>query len=309
MHTVDESGEESSSEKDIKERDEFAERLKKKDKENTRQIMSKSDKKAYKEAKKRLLQETEDRKGIVPDIRKLSRQEYLKKRQADKLEDLAAELQEEEYFFGDAKLTKREKVDLEYKKKVLTLAKEHKRAAEIEKVNRYYMPDEIAKMDNRYVEDKNEKGPNFEQRRWEEEHLHAALQSYGARDAKQKSNEKSYEYIMDDEIEFVKAIQMPGSEKNDEKKDHVQVDAKRMSIEECQKSLPIYAFKQDLIDAIAEHQVLIIEGETGSGKTTQIPQYLSQAGYTKGGKKIGCTQPRRVAAMSVAARVAEGNAG
>ena len=46
-------------------------------------------------------------------------------------------------------------------------------------------------------------------------------------------------------------------------------------------------------------QVLIIEGETGSGKTTQIPQYLYEAGYTENNKKIGCTQPRRVAAMSV----------
>ena len=50
---------------------------------------------------------------------------------------------------------------------------------------------------------------------------------------------------------------------------------------------------------------MIIEGETGSGKTTQIPQYLHEAGLTAGGKKIGCTQPRRVAAMSVAARVAD----
>lgn len=45
-------------------------------------------------------------------------------------------------------------------------------------------------------------------------------------------------------------------------------------------------------------------GETGSGKTTQLPQYLHEIGYTKAGK-IGCTQPRRVAAMSVATRVAE----
>lgn len=50
---------------------------------------------------------------------------------------------------------------------------------------------------------------------------------------------------------------------------------------------------------------MIIEGETGSGKTTQIPQYLFQAGFTQDKKKVGCTQPRRVAAMSVAARVAE----
>ena len=46
-------------------------------------------------------------------------------------------------------------------------------------------------------------------------------------------------------------------------------------------------------------------GETGSGKTTQIPQYLHEAGYTKDNKKVGCTQPRRVAAMSVASRVAQ----
>ena len=59
------------------------------------------------------------------------------------------------------------------------------------------------------------------------------------------------------------------------------------------------------MNAIQEHQVLIVVAETGSGKTTQLPQYLHEAGYTAGGMKVGCTQPRRVAAMSVAARVAE----
>lgn len=49
---------------------------------------------------------------------------------------------------------------------------------------------------------------------------------------------------------------------------------------------------------------MIVVGETGSGKTTQITQYLAEAGYTARGK-IGCTQPRRVAAMSVAKRVSE----
>ena len=53
-----------------------------------------------------------------------------------------------------------------------------------------------------------------------------------------------------------------------------------------------------------DNQVLIVIGETGSGKTTQITQYLAEAGYTVKGK-IGCTQPRRVAAMSVAKRVSE----
>ena len=48
-----------------------------------------------------------------------------------------------------------------------------------------------------------------------------------------------------------------------------------------------------------------MEGETGSGKTTQIPQYLYESGFCDNGIKVGCTQPRRVAAMSVAARVAD----
>jgi ATP-dependent RNA helicase DHX8/PRP22 len=55
---------------------------------------------------------------------------------------------------------------------------------------------------------------------------------------------------------------------------------------------------------VYDNQILVVIGETGSGKTTQITQYLAEVGYCVRGK-IGCTQPRRVAAMSVAKRVAE----
>ncbi len=55
---------------------------------------------------------------------------------------------------------------------------------------------------------------------------------------------------------------------------------------------------------VREHQVVVVVGETGSGKTTQMTQYLHEEGYTTFGM-IGCTQPRRVAAMSVAKRVSE----
>ena len=55
------------------------------------------------------------------------------------------------------------------------------------------------------------------------------------------------------------------------------VQKKKQSIQECRVSLPIYPFRKELIDAIHDHQVLIVEGETGSGKTTQIPQYLHEA--------------------------------
>ncbi|KDP42854.1 hypothetical protein JCGZ_23796 [Jatropha curcas] len=76
------------------------------------------------------------------------------------------------------------------------------------------------------------------------------------------------------------------------------------SIEEQRKSLPIYKSKKELVKAVFDNQVLVVIGETGLGKTTQITQYLAEAGYTAQGK-IGCTQPRRVAAISVAKRVAE----
>ncbi|KAJ1554551.1 putative pre-mRNA-splicing factor ATP-dependent RNA helicase dhx16, partial [Nowakowskiella sp. JEL0078] len=78
-----------------------------------------------------------------------------------------------------------------------------------------------------------------------------------------------------------------------------------LSIQEVRRSLPVFTFRDDLLKAIEEYNVLVVIAETGSGKTTQIPQYLVEAGYCKDGRKVGCTQPRRVAAMSVAARVAE----
>ena len=78
----------------------------------------------------------------------------------------------------------------------------------------------------------------------------------------------------------------------------------KKTIDQVRKSLPIYEWREPLLRAIQEHQTIVVVAETGSGKTTQIPQYLHEVGYTKIGK-IGCTQPRRVAAMSVASRVAK----
>ena len=76
------------------------------------------------------------------------------------------------------------------------------------------------------------------------------------------------------------------------------------TIKEQRESLPVFRLKDDLIQAIMEHQILIVVGETGSGKTTQMTQYCIEAGLGARGK-VGCTQPRRVAAMSVAKRVSE----
>jgi ATP-dependent helicase HrpA len=70
------------------------------------------------------------------------------------------------------------------------------------------------------------------------------------------------------------------------------------------EALPILSKKDDIIDTISNNPVVIISGETGSGKTTQIPKFCLAAGCGIDGK-IGCTQPRRIAAMTVSKRIAE----
>jgi len=77
-----------------------------------------------------------------------------------------------------------------------------------------------------------------------------------------------------------------------------------MSMKQQRESLPVFKFRKQLLDAVKENQLMIVVGDTGSGKTTQLTQYLAEAGYGNNGI-IGCTQPRRVAAMSVAKRVSE----
>lgn len=80
--------------------------------------------------------------------------------------------------------------------------------------------------------------------------------------------------------------------------------ARKKSIREQRQFLPVFAVREELLRIIRENSVVIIVGETGSGKTTQLTQYLHEEGYSKLGM-IGCTQPRRVAAMSVAKRVSD----
>ncbi|KAL3184886.1 hypothetical protein MRX96_030780 [Rhipicephalus microplus] len=71
-------------------------------------------------------------------------------------------------------------------------------------------------------------------------------------------------------------------------------------------ALPVWEYRDKFFQYLNNHQILVLVGETGSGKTTQIPQWCVELLRQKGGRRgVACTQPRRVAAMSVAARVAE----
>ncbi|TPX50854.1 hypothetical protein SeLEV6574_g00656 [Synchytrium endobioticum] len=88
------------------------------------------------------------------------------------------------------------------------------------------------------------------------------------------------------------------------KNEAVSAFAMSRTIREQREYLPVFAVREELLRVIRDNQVVIVVGETGSGKTTQLAQYLHEEGYTKYGM-VGCTQPRRVAAMSVAKRVSE----
>ena len=80
--------------------------------------------------------------------------------------------------------------------------------------------------------------------------------------------------------------------------------AKTKTMKQQREFLPVYGSREDLMHVIRENNVVVVVGETGSGKTTQMTQYMHEEGYSTFGV-IGCTQPRRVAAMSVAKRVSE----
>jgi len=77
-----------------------------------------------------------------------------------------------------------------------------------------------------------------------------------------------------------------------------------LSLEAHRRKLPVSRVKDSLLYLLENHQIVVVVGETGCGKSTQLPQYLMEAGYAAT-KMIGVTEPRRVAATTLATRVAE----
>lgn len=315
-------------ERDLRERDEFSKRLRQKDDERSKKIVE--DRSSTKEGKdlaqRRLLAEDAERRAdAMPDLRLRSRQEYLKKREEMKLALLRKQVTEEteELRSNPESLNRREKEEFAKNREVLRLAEERLRIDDHR--DGYMLPEdyitEKGKIDKRRKEealykryvDRDEHGQErfvTEHEEWEREQTAKAKAQISNQE---RVDEGDYEYVFDDaqKINFIldSTLQGEGKQLNKEQRFLQEqlkaAELRAASIEDTRKSLPIYAYRDGLLAAVAEYQVLIIVGETGSGKTTQIPQYLHEAGYTKEGQKIGCTQPRRVAAMSVAARVAE----
>ncbi|KAG2060572.1 pre-mRNA splicing factor [Suillus hirtellus] len=312
---------------DMKERDAFAERVREKDREKTKKVVedrsSRNAGAAAEAAQRRqLADDAEARTHALPSLRLHSRQEYLTKREVQQIELLRKEIADEEAYFHGMKVTKQEQEDLERKKEILRLVEERLKIND--KWDGYMLPEDYIteqgkidkeKKQNALYKRYEEAKPKDDQfvtdvDQWEaSQTLHSTFRT-GAMDKREVPDD--YEYVFDESqtIKFVmdQTLKGEGMMSAKDKLLHQQIqeaEKRAQTIDETRKSLPIYTYREPLLEAIKEHQVLIVVAETGSGKTTQLPQYLHEAGYTANGQKVGCTQPRRVAAMSVAARVAE----
>ena len=307
---------------DQAEKDAFAKRLREKDTEKKPLDSKGSAKEGSALAQRRLMAEDAAlRSAALPDLRERSRQEYLKKREAERLALLRKQVQEEtQELRSGARLTEKEKAEFAKNREVLRIAEERLKIDD--HTDGYAMPEdyitEKGKIDRkkkedamykRYVE-KDQYGKEVfltEHDEWEREQ---AAKAKGQIQSTERVDEGEYDYILDEAqgIQWVLDSKTAGKGMSKEERllsdQLAAAERKALSIQEVRKSLPVYAYREQFISAMQEHQTLVIVGETGSGKSTQLAQYLVEAGLNDG-LKVGCTQPRRVAAMSVAARVAE----
>ncbi|KAL1810558.1 hypothetical protein ACET3Z_027548 [Daucus carota] len=306
-----ESGEEEERLRDQREREEFEQRIRAREAGAKRKLI---------ESKVRGEEDEEGSrrgKALARDdfgaLRKVSRFNYTKKRVTKKIE----QMQDDLCLLEGEKLTEAEQCELSYKKQLCELVK--KQGHEADEIDEYRMPDaydqegrvnqekrfSVALERYREVKADDRMQPFAEQKAWEDYQVNKAIMKFGSKDKKPMSE---YELIFENQIEFVRDELIRGEIYDEELCNELtNKSVARSAFEKLQsdrKLLPVYPYREELLQAIEKHQVLVVVGETGSGKTTQIPQYLHEAGYTKHGK-IGCTQPRRVAAMSVAARASQ----
>jgi pre-mRNA-splicing factor ATP-dependent RNA helicase DHX16 len=184
---------------------------------------------------------------------------------------------------------------------------------------------------SQYGAQRGEKKKMKKEKKKHKKHKKTSSKGYSSSSSSEEEDpsQKEYELVFEDQIDFITSEimknTMPKTLK--EKKAEEEEEERGTALEEAgelgggeedeaalltahekilvgRKKLPIFAYREEFLTAVRDNKVLILVGETGSGKTTQIPQYLHEAGWSKIGK-IGCTQPRRVAAMSVSARVAQ----
>lgn len=337
-------GPQSDMDRDIAERDSFVSRLLERDHQKTKKIAPQESLPQGLSAEEIQELATTGRiasrkdSSTIESLREVSRQHYLEKREEKEFKLMEMRVKDDEELFDGMNLSEREKANRQLLEEMLKISKDRNRFSY--KDEGYHIPDgyedESGKIDKskreavlnaRYQE---EEQVRPEQELWEEAQIDKSIVRKSA-----KQDSSKYDFVLDDQIDFISMDILQGtlkdskkkskkksskhsgkhyssddsgsdSEKSSKKDDYQKMESltEHEKILLGRKKLPVFPYREDFLSAVRDHKVLIIVGETGSGKTTQIPQYLYEAGWGKIGK-IGCTQPRRVAAMSVAARVAQ----
>jgi pre-mRNA-splicing factor ATP-dependent RNA helicase DHX16 len=274
----------------------------KKEKEELSNRIIRKEKSAREKKQKHLEMTEEERKKLVQDMKKVSRWKYLEQREIQQLDLMRRQIEDEENTFKNTELTEREIKEHELNKKIYSIALE--KAQKREEVLGFKIQENYDNIDDPRISDRfkvlykryeEEKPQDTEQEVWEKAQTSRSKYTWGSKDSK---HQKNYDLLIENQIDYIKTQLIDGTIDKSESEE----ESESSTVNEYE-DLPVYKHRDKLLSAIRDHKILIVEGETGSGKTTQIPQYLHQVGYTKYGK-IVCTQPRRVAAMSVASRVA-----
>lgn len=257
---------------------------------------------------------TEDeRSAMVKSLRSQSRASYIDERTVKQIDVFRRRIEEEEKLFTGLTLSKRELDLKDLNKRILEVAKKNK--PEVANVVTYKMPidyeeqtvnkDDLLKkaLNIDHITSRETQAPKNEEQTWMENQIN-------------KMSKKTEETVDPDDFVFTKSSINDRYVHNDDEYNILEGDyqmenpkeyldqLKTTQIQSERQKLPIWVYRDHLIDTISNNPITILVGETGSGKTTQLPQYLDEAGFTSEGL-IAVTQPRRVAAMSVSARVAD----
>ena len=224
--------------------------------------------------------------SAVEQLREISRQHYLEKREDKELKLLEMSMRDEEYLFEGVEVTAEEKKRMEVYKNILAMAKDRYRFNY--KNDGYHIPDgyedENGRVDKakresaltaRYEEEEQVK---TEQEMLEEEMAKNAGIHFGAKDRQEKKDD--YDFVFEDQIEFISHEILAGTRKKsddakfftgdseqDEEaaKDEEERLTEHEKILQLRKRLPVYAYRDEFLEAVRDNKVLIVVGETGSG--------------------------------------------
>ena len=291
-----------------------------------------------------LREDNEEKNEPIPEgARETSRRNYLNKRVNQQLDLFKRRIIDEYNIFQDIKLTKEEINNNRLNNKIYNLINknlDNKKETTKEKKNKYDNVELVQRYTFKREEPEYQRKFNKKTKRnfnnsndfketseslWEKEQRKKAIQKYG----NNSITKDKYNILIENQMDFIKQdlLESENIPLIKENKDNFRLkdvnnfiserDYKigsmnlkkkkkliKNQIQQEKQNLPIYEYKQEILKLIKDKKILIIEGETGSGKTTQIPQYLYENGFCDNNKKICVTQPRRVAALSVASRVA-----